>query len=185
MLTRAGVARRLRKSIATVRRMEGAELHPEVDDAGVHWFHVEEVDAALARRRGEQDCCERAPRVRAHVEEKLHLEGSAAAEPSVEVEHQTPAQEEFANAIAEARAWAKEARAEVLATRRELERLGTELERQALAEARARDMHELALARESLLDEIAGCDARTLRRLSRREIAELITQLENDAERIL
>ena len=48
MLTRASVAKRLGKSIATVRRMEGIELHPIVDERGIHWFEVCEVDALRA-----------------------------------------------------------------------------------------------------------------------------------------
>jgi len=51
MLTRSGVAKRIRKSLATVRRMEGNELHPEVDENGVHWFDEDEVDQ-VARGRG-------------------------------------------------------------------------------------------------------------------------------------
>jgi len=49
MLTRAGVAKRLGRSLATVRRMEGTELHPSVDDRGVHRFDPDEVDAFTAR----------------------------------------------------------------------------------------------------------------------------------------
>lgn len=50
MLTRSGVAKRLGKSIATVRRMEGVELHPTRGSNGVHLFDPDEVDAAA---RGE------------------------------------------------------------------------------------------------------------------------------------
>ncbi|MEO8184208.1 MAG: hypothetical protein ABI895_35760 [Deltaproteobacteria bacterium] len=49
MLTRTQVARRLGKSLATVRRLEGAQLHPHVDANGVHRFEVREVEL-LARR---------------------------------------------------------------------------------------------------------------------------------------
>jgi hypothetical protein len=45
MLTRGGVAKRPGKSIATIRRMEGVELHVTVDGCGVHWFDTLEVDA--------------------------------------------------------------------------------------------------------------------------------------------
>src|SRR5690606_14384846 len=48
MLTRTGVARRLGKSIATVRRMEGVELHPTRDERGVHHFDPDEVDAVAS-----------------------------------------------------------------------------------------------------------------------------------------
>jgi hypothetical protein len=49
MLTRSQVARRLGKSLATVRRLEGAQLHPHVDVNGVHRFEAREVEL-LARR---------------------------------------------------------------------------------------------------------------------------------------
>jgi hypothetical protein len=44
MITRAQVARRLGKSIATVRRLEGHSLHPCVDESGVHRFDPKEVE---------------------------------------------------------------------------------------------------------------------------------------------
>jgi hypothetical protein len=51
MLTRSEVAKRLGKSIATVRRMEGRELQPQIDGDGVHLFDPAEVeDVARARR---------------------------------------------------------------------------------------------------------------------------------------
>jgi hypothetical protein len=49
MLTRIQVARRLGKSVATVRRMEGTDLHPHVDIGGIHRFDGHEVDC-LARQ---------------------------------------------------------------------------------------------------------------------------------------
>jgi hypothetical protein len=45
MLTRSQVAKRLGKSIATVRRLEGSALHPIQDRDGVHRFDAREVDA--------------------------------------------------------------------------------------------------------------------------------------------
>ena len=45
MLTRSQVARRLGKSIATVRRMEGFDLNPWTDERGVNRFDADEVDA--------------------------------------------------------------------------------------------------------------------------------------------
>jgi hypothetical protein len=50
MLTRAGVAKRIGRSIATVRRLEGSELFPTVGRDGVHRFDPSEVDAVLERR---------------------------------------------------------------------------------------------------------------------------------------
>ncbi|HEY2406939.1 MAG TPA: hypothetical protein VGI10_13105 [Polyangiaceae bacterium] len=47
-MTRQQVARRLGKSLATVRRIEGVLLHPTRDSRGVHRFDSEEVEA-LAR----------------------------------------------------------------------------------------------------------------------------------------
>lgn len=49
MLTRSQVANRLGKSIATVRRMEGTELHPRRSPEGVNLFDPVEV-AEVARR---------------------------------------------------------------------------------------------------------------------------------------
>jgi len=45
MLTRSQVAKRLGRSIATVRRLEGSALHPIQDRDGVHRFSAREVDA--------------------------------------------------------------------------------------------------------------------------------------------
>lgn len=49
MLTRTQVARRLGRSLATVRRLEGTELHPTQDARGVHRFDTDEVDAVAQR----------------------------------------------------------------------------------------------------------------------------------------
>jgi hypothetical protein len=43
-LTRGDVARRLRKSIATVRRLENRVLFPVRDERGVRWFDEAEVE---------------------------------------------------------------------------------------------------------------------------------------------
>jgi hypothetical protein len=48
-MTRGQVARRLGKSLATVRRLEGILLHPERDARGVHHFDENEVDALADR----------------------------------------------------------------------------------------------------------------------------------------
>ena len=53
MLTRGQVAKRLGKSIATVRRMEGNELHPARDERGVLRFSAEEVERLVSSRDGE------------------------------------------------------------------------------------------------------------------------------------
>src|SRR5688572_22532524 len=61
MLTRAQVARRLRKSIATVRRMEGVRLHPTCDVDGVWHFDVDEVESCVRAQvsRGTQCAADR------------------------------------------------------------------------------------------------------------------------------
>lgn len=44
-MTRKQVGRRLGKSIATVRRIEGVLLHPVRDERGIHRFDPDEVEA--------------------------------------------------------------------------------------------------------------------------------------------
>ena len=43
-MTRRQVARRLGKSLTTIRRIEGVLLHPHVDSRGVHRFSEDDVD---------------------------------------------------------------------------------------------------------------------------------------------
>jgi hypothetical protein len=57
-LTRDDVAKRLGVSISTVRRFEGARLHPAIDDKGVRRFKASDVER-LAR---ELDAEQRSPR---------------------------------------------------------------------------------------------------------------------------
>lgn len=45
MLTRSQVARRIGKSVATVRRLEGTLLFPQSDGSGTRRFNEEEVEA--------------------------------------------------------------------------------------------------------------------------------------------
>jgi hypothetical protein len=47
-LTRREVATTLRRSIATVRRLEGHVLHPQRDARGTYWFASDEVDRLRA-----------------------------------------------------------------------------------------------------------------------------------------
>jgi hypothetical protein len=49
-LTRGEVAMLLRVSIATVRRLQGKDLHPRRDESGLYLFDPEEVKALRARR---------------------------------------------------------------------------------------------------------------------------------------
>jgi hypothetical protein len=51
VLTRGGVARKLGKSVATVRRLEGHELWPVVDTNGVHRFSEDQVSCLQHKLR--------------------------------------------------------------------------------------------------------------------------------------
>jgi hypothetical protein len=51
MLKRSHVAKRLGRRLATVRRLEGVELHPIIDGDGVHLFDEAEVEQIAARVR--------------------------------------------------------------------------------------------------------------------------------------
>jgi hypothetical protein len=96
VLTRSGVAKRLNRSIATVRRLEGYELFPCRDSRGVHWFDEYEVTRVaqllktaalpaaqsrwLARsRRSVRSAADPAPRLRSIVPvlRRLEMENAA------------------------------------------------------------------------------------------------------------
>ena len=51
LLTRGQVARRLGMSLSSVRRMEGEQLKPIVDERGVHYFEETEIQAVFVRVR--------------------------------------------------------------------------------------------------------------------------------------
>ena len=48
-MTRREVAKRLGKSVAAVRRLEGVHLHPARDSRGVHHFDEDDVEALAVR----------------------------------------------------------------------------------------------------------------------------------------
>lgn len=50
-MTRSQVAQRIGRSIATVRRLEGVELHPVRDATGVYLFDPADVEDFLGRRQ--------------------------------------------------------------------------------------------------------------------------------------
>jgi hypothetical protein len=74
MLTQIEVARRLGKSVATVRRLEGTLLHPHRDTVGVNRFDPKEIECLVAAKsdstnagahrstwfRNRKDLCKRA-----------------------------------------------------------------------------------------------------------------------------
>lgn len=181
MLTRAGVGRRLGKSIATVRRMEGVELHPTVDGRGVHWFDLREVDAIAAsgtrgtRHRVGLD----ATGTRAQCElQHLVDEGL---DPSAEADDAVKAAGRSAIHMAEARVWAEQARVDAIAIREERNRLGV-VRREELA-ALAKATQELSVAKQTLIAELEQCDKRTLRRLTDTDLAEILVLLEAECDR--
>lgn len=49
MLSRSQVAKRLRRSVSTVRRLERHELFPVCDARGIYWFDEREVEAVRKR----------------------------------------------------------------------------------------------------------------------------------------
>ena len=49
MLTRSAVAKKLGRSLATVRRLEGKELFPRCDSRGVNWFDEADVERVAVR----------------------------------------------------------------------------------------------------------------------------------------
>ena len=62
MLTRSQVARRLGRSVSTVRKMEGRVLHPTIGARGVRIFDFDEVEEVAERIRATGRALERAPR---------------------------------------------------------------------------------------------------------------------------
>ena len=71
-MTRQQVAKRLRKSLATVRRLEGVRLHPIQDGRGVHRFDPAEVEA-LAKDI-EQGNVELWQELRATLDDRSHVD---------------------------------------------------------------------------------------------------------------
>jgi hypothetical protein len=61
MLTRSVVAKRLGKSLATVRRIEGVLLDATIGTRGVHYFDEREVSLLRGRIRREPDLVTRSP----------------------------------------------------------------------------------------------------------------------------
>jgi hypothetical protein len=73
MLKRAQVAKRLGKSIATVRRLEGVALHPIVDTDGVHRFDPEEVERVRRGGAGGASSSGRSAWLRAQLHQRTLL----------------------------------------------------------------------------------------------------------------
>jgi hypothetical protein len=169
MLKRSHVAKRLGKSLATVRRLEGVELHPVIGENGVHLFDETEVDeVAMRGRRGPSD------------------NGSAASPtthaPSawLRAELARRAREEGEDGEHAARLQAQRAEIEALDQQRaeerdRVQRIRENEERRAQAAARA----HLDTIREDVALLLADASPRELRRIARDP------RLMHDLERIL
>jgi len=107
MLTRAGVAKRLGKSIATVRRLEHVDLHPTRDARGVFRFREEEVEG-VARRQARPSGDRRADSAPFRLPSRCETEGEQqpdATEARGATAHDSAfksEREQFAQALAEA-----------------------------------------------------------------------------------
>jgi len=155
--------------------MEGVELHPAVDDRGIHWFDIREVEAVRTALR--PDC-----------EHRLGMDfsGHCTRATRVNDDEPTAAPEEIDEgasrnehpSVVEARAWAEQARADAQAIREERRRLES-MRRQARS-ARVKAAREIAQARRELIDELASCDASVLRRLTDYDRAEILALLEEE-----
>ena len=154
MLTRSGVARRLGKSIATVRRMEGVELHPTRDERGVHRFDPDEVER-IARDRAAR--AYGAPELAQRAKYLETLRGEREAE-------EADAEEErwWQEFRARQEAWRQEHEAREHAQRIREEQEAAVRERQRLNQENA----ELkATMRGQILDLLGSCSTRELKAL--------------------
>lgn len=183
MLTRSGVAKRLGKSIATVRRMENVELHPVRDARGVLRFAEDEVDR-VARSHA-------TPATRAH---RVSPELRIAPEYEAELEKRGLEIEELERRVAQRAAEQDTERARFARELQEAEqrtvdarRLADERERAALAAQRSDDEHFAAVeARERLAlrheaaELLESMSPRQLRRMDPADVHELLTFISDE-----
>jgi hypothetical protein len=151
MLTRGQVARRLGKSIATVRRMEGNELHPARDERGVLRFTAEEVEHVVSSRAGEARCAVTPPRRSSWLDDELENRDEQTIKVSVASE---PGDDEQSQNLDER---VRQAAAEMV--RRDSE------ERERLEADRSREQHErdvveLLVAQTEFLSLLDACSPR-------------------------
>jgi hypothetical protein len=156
MMTRGQVARRLGKSLATVRRMEGVQLHPWLDEHGIHRFGRAEVETVA---RGESF---RGPTLALELTRERRPNALAAATPSA-----TTALRDGPHNWADATAL--EARIATLEGQL-LERTRELAEAHAALERVRRDLEDANLATQSMLtrelrDALVNLPRRQLRRL--------------------
>lgn len=145
MLTRTQVARRLGKSLATVRRLEGGQLHPHVDANGVHRFEVREVELLARRLHLPRVRARTAPTVFDHPDQPWHRQSVGVDDDAEEREYRQAA-----------------------AARRR----GFHLEEIARLTEQVRVL-EQALAQEKAKDGAAAADDRRVRQRLRRELLDL------------
>jgi len=143
-MRRAQVAKRIGKSVATVRRLEGMELFPTMDEDGTHRFDPAEVEAFAART--DRNTRSQSSWLRAELARRAEEEAEDR-DHAARLERQRVDTEAFHRNLAEQRA-------------RE-QRTREERERRALAEARA----ELEAVRHDLALEVASASPRDLRRI--------------------
>ena len=169
MLKRSHVAKRLGRSLATVRRLEGVELHPIIDEDGVHLFDEAEVDeVAMRGRRDPSDDGSAASPTKHAPSAWLRAElARRAREDDEDREHTARLQAQRAELEALDRQRAEE--------RDRRQRIRETEERRAHAAARAR----LDAIREDVALLLADASPRELRRIARDP------RLMHDLERIL
>ncbi len=164
MMTRGEVARRLGKSIATVRRMEGSVLHPRRDEQGVLRFSSEEVERVARGMRGGTPGALPPSALRSAWFDSDDEEETLDPE---EIEHR----ERMRKREAESNAAAEAQRLERLRAEQEDERRAAE----ELYERQSRTVRQLT----DLCELIDSCSARELRMLSRDpEFSSLMKTLE-------
>ena len=144
-MRRAQVAKRIGKSVATVRRLEGMGLFPTVDEDGTHRFDPAEVEAFAARM--DRSTPPQSAWLRAELARRAEEEADDR-DHAARLERQRGDTEAFHRNSAEKRA--------------QEQRAHEERERRALAEARA----ELEAVRRDLALEVASASPRDLRRIA-------------------
>jgi hypothetical protein len=142
---RAQVAKQIGKSVATVRRLEGTELFPTLDEDGTHRFNAAEVEAFATRMD------------RAARPQSVWLRAALARRADEEAEDR-----EHAARLAQQRLEAEAFHSRLAEGRGLEQRAQEERQRTALAEARA----ELESVRRDLAFEVACASPRDLRRLA-------------------
>lgn len=171
MITRGQVAKRLGKSIATVRRMEGRDLHPTPDQSGTLRFDPDEVERAARERGGARSVnSRRSPWLNSALETPPVSGEVRLAEETSEFHDED--YEERARAVL-----AREQKERERAQREADEQLKAAERRVATLREEAEAL-ELAVAQQELAHLLDSCSEREIRRLMRDpEFAALIDTL--------